>query len=84
MPKYHFLESLSMKTSNLQENLLRVIMLNNIMKNITSILEHNKSNMCIKSWDSREIIISQLLLSNIYNMIVSNIMSKILILYNKF
>ena len=40
--KYHFLESLSIETSDLKNNPLRVIKLKNIMKELTSVLEYNE------------------------------------------
>ena len=55
--KYHLLESLSIETSDLKNNPLRVIKLKNIMKELTSVLEYNEIEMDIVCWGSRGKII---------------------------
>ena len=51
--KYPLLESLSIETSDLKKIPLRVIKLNNIMKELTCTLEDNEIEMNIVCWGRR-------------------------------
>ena len=71
------LVSLSINTSNLQDNPLRIIILKDIMK------KGDEISMDIEYYDGRERKKRKSCMYTIYDIIVSNRMSKILILYNK-
>ena len=51
--KYPLLDSLSIDTSDLETNPLRVIKLKKIMKEVTRVLEDNQISMNIESWGGR-------------------------------
>ena len=51
--KYHILQYLSIKTSDLKINSLRVMKLQNIMKEIFNVLEDNEISMNVDSWGGR-------------------------------
>ena len=51
--KYPVLDSLSIETFDLETNPLRVIKLQNIMKEVTRILKDNEISMDIESWGGR-------------------------------
>ena len=53
LSKYHLLESLSTKSSDLKNNPLHLIKLNNIMKELTNVLEDNDVEMDIVCWGDR-------------------------------
>ena len=83
-PKYPLLESLSIEVSALKTNPLGVLRLKkkNIKKEETCVLEDNEIEMNIDSWDGRgKIIIIKIWLLVIYDMIGSNIIWNVIILF---